>query len=123
MTLPEIHGRLASTALLYIIILTLWAIWSLIRRQDINSNYRGALVVAEVLLLTHGALGLFMFISRAGSLERGYIHILYGVISMLVIPGIFLYTREDEQRLSLLFYIAFLLALGGILVRAMMTGG
>jgi hypothetical protein len=123
MTLVEIHGRLANTAILYIVLMTLWAFWRFIRRQGVDGNYRGALVVAEILLLLQGALGSYLFISSSGALERGYIHILYGVVSALVIPAIFLYTREDENRLSMLVYAALLLFLVGVLFRSIATSG
>ena len=123
MTLNEIHGRLANTAILYIAIMTLWGLWRFIRRQGVDSSYRGALAVAEALLLAQGALGAYLFFSGVGHLERGFMHILYGVVGVLVIPSIFLYTREDEQRLSVLVYVALLLFLVGILFRSVATGG
>ena len=123
MTLAFIHERLANTALLYIGILLLWGIWRFIRRQGVDSNYRGALAVAEVLILAQGVLGLFMYFSGKGVLERPSIHILYGVVGALVIPGVFLFTREDEQRLSVLVYVALLTFLLGILIRSLVTGG
>ena len=122
MTLVDVHGRLATTAILYIVIMTLWGLWRFFRRQGVDGNYRGALLVAEILLLVQGGLGAFLFIG-GGELERGYIHILYGVVSVLAIPAIFLYTREDENRVSVLVYVAVLLFLVGILFRSMATAG
>ncbi|MFC1878845.1 hypothetical protein ACFLZW_02920 [Chloroflexota bacterium] len=123
MTLVEVHGRLATTAMLFIIIMMLWGLWRFIRRQGVDGNFRGALAVAEILLLVQGALGSFLYISGTGALERGYVHILYGVVGALAIPAIFLYTREDENRLSVLVYVAVLLFLVGVLFRSMATSG
>ena len=121
MTLIDVHGRFATTAVLFIAIMILWGFWRFIRRQSVDSNYRGALVVVEILLLVQGALGSFLYISKTGALERGGVHILYGIVGALVIPAIFLYTREDDQRLSNLVYVAVLIFLLGILLRSMVT--
>ena len=123
MSLAEIHARLANTALFYTIILAVWALWRFFRRQSVDSSYWGALVIGEVLFLIQGALGAFLFFSGIGELTRGLIHILYGVVSVLVIPAVFLFTRGDESRRVMLIYGASLLFLMGIIFRSMATGG
>jgi hypothetical protein len=121
MSLIEVHGRLASTGFYYALILALWGLWRFFRKQGMDSSYSGALVIGEVLFLIQAALGAYLWISGVGHLGRG-IHILYGVVSLLVIPGVFLYTRGDEKRRVMLVYGAALLFLVGIIFRAMSTG-
>jgi hypothetical protein len=123
MSLVYVHGRLANTALLYTIVLAAWGLWRFFRRQGVDSSYWGALVIGEVLFLAQGGLGLYMLVSGIGNLAGRYIHILYGVVSVLVIPGVFLFTRGEEQRRAMLIYGVALLFLVGILLRARFTAG
>ncbi len=123
MTLVEVHGKLANTALLYTIILAVWGLWRFFRRQGVESNYWGALVIAEILYVAQAGLGAFLFFSGIGSLAGRYIHILYGVVSVLVVPAIFFYTHGDAKRRAMLIYGVGLLFLIGIILRAMATSG
>ena len=123
MSLIEIHGRLANTALLYTGILALWGLWRFFRRQGVDSSYWGAVMIAEILYLAQAGLGAFIYFTGIGNLAGRSMHILYGVVSVLVIPGIFFYTRGDEQRRVILIYAIGLLFTIGILLRAMSTVG
>ncbi len=123
MGLVEIHGNLANTALLYTIAMALWGLWRYFRQQGVDGNYWGALAIAEVLYVVQGALGAFIFFSGAGNLAGRYIHILYGVVSVLVVPGVFMYTRGDATRRVMLVYSVGFLFLVGIILRSMATAG
>jgi hypothetical protein len=118
MSIVEIHGRLGNTALFYAIILAVWALWRFFRRQGTDSNYWGALVIGELLLLVQGAIGGYIYLSGIGYLERQFMHILYGVVSLLVIPATFAFTRGDDSRRVMLIYGAAQLFLVGIILRA-----
>ena len=122
MYLIEIHSRLANTALLYTVIMAVWGLWRYFRRQQVESNYWGALVIAEILYLVQAVLGAYLYFSRIGRLDRG-VHILYGVVIVLVIPGIFTFTRGRAERRAMLVYGAGFVFLAGIVLRAMSTGG
>ena len=121
MSLIDIHARLANTALYYMVLMALWGLWRYVRKQGVDGSFWGALVIAEVLLLVQAALGAFLWLSGTGQLAGRSIHILYGVVSILVIPGIFLYTRGEEQRRAMLVYALSFLFLVGIVLRAIMT--
>lgn len=123
MTWIEIHGRLANTALLYTGIMALWGFWRYFRRQGVESSYWGALVIAELLYVFQGSLGAFIWLSGAGVPARGGIHVLYGVVSLITLPGVFFYTRGESNRRAMLVYAAALLFLVGIVLRSMSTGG
>ena len=69
MSLADIHGRLANTALLFIAILAAWGLWRMIRKQGVSSSYWGALVIGEVLILLQGALGAYLWL--VGSARTG----------------------------------------------------
>jgi hypothetical protein len=117
-SLVDIHARLGNTAMYYAIIMAVWGLWRFARKQGIDSSYWGALVIAEVLFLVQGAIGVFMWLSQSISVG---IHLLYGVVAVLVIPAVYAYTRGDEQRRAALIYGIALLFLVGIVIRAIAT--
>jgi hypothetical protein len=121
MSIFEIHGRLGNTALLYTAVLAVWALWRYFRRQGMDSSYWGALAIAEVLLLVKGALGGYIYLSGIAHLERSFMHLLYGVVSLLVIPAVFAFTRGDDRRRVMLIYGVALLFLVGVILRAQMV--
>lgn len=120
MSVVEIHARLANTAALYFTILAIWGLWKYFRKEGLNSSYWGALVIAEILILLQSGMGAYMWLIglRPG---RG-IHILYGVVAAIVIPGIYAYTRgEDDRRVMVVYAIALLINVA-LIFRAMTTG-
>ncbi len=120
MSIVDIHARLGNTAVYYLLIMGVWALWRYFRKQGMDSNYWGALVIGEVLLFLQSGLGTYLWLVglRPG---RG-IHILYGIVSLLVIPGLYLFTKGDDKRPVMLIYGITLLFGVGLLLRAIMTG-
>ncbi len=117
-----IHDRLANTVLLYVLLMSLWGFWRFFRKQGMDSGYWGAVVIAEVLILIQGALGLVMRFS--GILPaRGWTHILYGVVAAIALPAVYIFTKGSEGRRDMLIYASAFLFLIGISIRAMATGG
>lgn len=122
MVLVDIHGRLAITTLLYTLALALWAWWRYFRKEGVSSSYWGALVINEILFIAQGVVGAILYLNHLRPLGQG-MHVLYGVIGLLGIPAMFLFTRGSEARRAMLIYGAGLLFMVGIAIRAMMTGG
>jgi hypothetical protein len=123
MTLVTIHDRLANTAILFVIILALWSFWRFFRKQRLDANFRGALIVAEILMLAQAALGLAVAMTgNFAKLERPPMHILYGAVSVLVIPALYLYVKADERYQGMLVYGISLIFLAFIVWRLMVTG-
>lgn len=120
MTLVDVHTRLANTALFFTIIMALWGIWRYFRRQGVDGSYWGALVIAEILYLVQAVIGVSLWLS--GNRPGQIIHLLYGLVSILVVPGVFVYTKGDEQRRAMLIYGISFLFMIGIILRALMTG-
>ncbi len=118
--MTEIHGRLANTALLFIGIMALWGFLRYFRKQGPDPSYFGALLIGEILILVQGALGIYLWLN--GLRPDRPIHVLYGVISALTIPGAYLYTKGREERRDMLIYAAALAFLVGILLRSTQTG-
>jgi hypothetical protein len=123
MTLIEVHGRLANTALIYTAIMALWGLWRFFRHQGVDGAYWGALVIAEVLYIVQSSLGAYLYFTGIGNLTGRGIHILYGVVAVLVAPALFVFTKGDENRRAILVYGVGFLFLIGIVLRAMATAG
>jgi hypothetical protein len=121
MWVVEFHGRLANTALLYTIAMILYSLWRYFRKQVPDGNYWGALAIAEVVYLIQGALGLIVWLTGAGEVERLFVHALYGIVSVMIVPGMFLYSRGRESNKLLIIFSAALLFQMGIIIRGMST--
>ena len=121
MSIVFIHSRLAYTAVFFSIAMALWGIWRYIRKQGIDSSYWGALYICGGLVLVQVVLGTIIWLSGAGHLGEQTIHILYGAVAVLVIPGVFIYTRGEERRRNAAIYGLAFIFLAGILIRAIMT--
>jgi NADH:ubiquinone oxidoreductase subunit 6 (subunit J) len=91
--------------------------------MKVGSSYFGAVVIAEILYVAQALLGSFLFLSGTGDLERPSVHILYGAVVLLTLPGVYIYTRGDESRRTILLYSLAFIFLVGIIFRSMTTGG
>jgi hypothetical protein len=114
-----IHGRLALTAFIYVLIISLWGFWRFFRKQGVSPAYWGALAVGEVLLLAQALLGGYLWI--IGLRPGRDIHLLYGVIVPIMIPGAYLYTKGRDGRPEILIYAAATIIDVGLLMRAIVT--
>jgi len=114
-----LHARLANTALLYFGILAIWGLWRAIRKQGLESSFWGALIIAEILIVVQGAAGAYLWLS--GERPGRWVHILYGVVTALVIPGLYAYTKGESDRRVMLIYAITLLICVGVILRAMST--
>jgi hypothetical protein len=117
-----LHDRLMVTVLLYMLALAAWGLFNYIGGQGISGSYGGALVVGELLLLAEALLGVALLFAGAQPSRFG-IHILYGLVAVLCLPGAFAYTRGRDSRWENLVYATVCLFLAGIAIRARQTGG
>jgi hypothetical protein len=121
MTIIQVHGRLANTALFFTIAMAAWGLWRFFRKQGVDGSYWGALVIAEILYLAQAGLGVFLWLSGMGNLAGQWIHVLYGSVSVLTLPAVFAYTKGDAApRVQLVYGVAFLF-LVGVALRAIGT--
>ena len=121
MSLIFIHNRLSLSILLYVIILCCWGFWGFIRKKEVGSNYWGAMIIAEILILGQGALGLTLYLIGFQP-ERGAMHVLYGIIGTLSLPAAYIITKGRNDRNTLLVYAAVLFLTGVIFIRSIVTG-
>ncbi len=121
MALVEIHTRLANTIVLFCVIMAIWGALRFLRKKGLSGSFWGAMVIAEVLILLQGALGIYLWIMelRPG---RGGIHPLYGVVTALAILFVYVFTKGREDRPEMLMYTVAFLMMIGLALRAMVTG-
>ena len=120
-TLAVLHARLLITILLFFGALSIWGFFSYLRGHSISGSYKGALAIGELLMLAEFVLGVLLLLSGAQP-YRLSIHILYGIVAIIGLPGAFAYTRGRDDRWELLIYVAVCLFLCGIALRALSTG-
>ena len=120
-TLAVLHARLLVTILLFFGALAIWGFFSYLRGQSISGSYKGALAIGELLMLAEFVIGVLLLLSGAQP-YRLSIHILYGIVAIIGLPGAFAYTRGRDDRWELLIYVTVCLFLCGIALRALTTG-
>jgi phosphatidylglycerophosphate synthase len=119
--LTVLHARLLITILLFFGALSIWGFFSYVRGQGVSGSYKGALAIGELLMLAEFILGVILLIG--GELPyRLSIHILYGIVAIMTLPGAFAYTRGRDGRWEQLIYVTVCLFLCGIALRALTTG-
>jgi hypothetical protein len=119
MSFSQIHGQLSTTVILYTVIVGIWGIFEFARKNGVSGSYWGALVIAELLILIQGLLGGYLWFEglRPG---RG-IHVLYGAVTALGIPAIYVFTRGREGRAENLAYGSATLIVALLAFRAVVT--
>lgn len=102
MSLSDVHGQLSTAVVLYTIALGVWGIFNFIRQQGVSESYWGALVIGELLIMAQGLLGGALW-AQGLRPARG-VHVLYGVVTALGIPAVYVYTRGREGQAENLAY-------------------
>ncbi|HEU5101062.1 MAG TPA: hypothetical protein VFU22_18685 [Roseiflexaceae bacterium] len=119
--LDVLHARLLVTILLFFGALTIWGLVGYLRGQGMSGGYKGALAIGELLMLSEFIIGVLLLLSGAQPSRLG-IHILYGIVAIITLPGTFAYTRGRDDRWEQLIYAVVCLFLCGIALRALGTG-
>jgi len=121
MPLNEIHVRLGNSLILFMLACGLWALGLYALKREVSPGYLGALLIGETLALVQGTIGVFLWITVGGPAR--WVHILYGVVSVIMIPFVYFYTGGRTTRREALIYGLLCLLLVGIGLRANFTGG
>ena len=114
----EIHRVLSNTTWLFFFFLGVWGLYRAFRREAVDGSYMGALVIAELLFIIQGILGLIMGLGPASFDE---IHVLYGVFGIVFLPFIYFYQRGDDSNRAQWVYAFATLFMFGIALRAIQT--
>jgi hypothetical protein len=102
MSLDSVHGFLSDAIVLYTLVLGIWGLSSFALGQGISEAYWIALVLGELLVMTQGMLGAFLW-SQGQQPAQGA-HVLYGAAPALGIPAVYIVTRGREGRRETLAY-------------------
>jgi hypothetical protein len=122
MTLAQIHWGLARASVIFSLVIGLYSLWYFVRQQKIGESFWGTLVVGELLYLAQGAVGMLLYLGgRGAALPRPAVHILYGILLVIVLPGAYAYTRGQDDRRTALAYGLAGLFLAGVALRAITT--
>jgi hypothetical protein len=118
-SIRSIHGNLATTVMLFNVILAVWGLIKFFRGgQRVDGSYGGALALSPVLGAVQMSLGLLLVFSGVGLGAARLVHYLYGVLVVINIPATFALTRGRDDRGMLLIYAMILLFTAGCGARA-----
>ena len=120
MTLTQLHDGLANSATIFVLVLAVWALALRVLSRGLGASWYGAAVVGESMIIVQGAIGALMYIQGLGAmLPRPFIHILYGIVAVITLPGAYSYlTGIEDERLRTLIMALICFFLWGILRRA-----
>ncbi|MEK7276220.1 MAG: hypothetical protein AAB427_02620, partial [Chloroflexota bacterium] len=121
MTLTFVHERLANVGLIYSLAVGAWALYLAFTKRGLTSSFWGALVINELIFIAQGVVGATMWIEGLRP-ARG-VHILYGILSVIVLPSAFAFTKGGATRREAATYGLICLFLAGVALRAATTGG
>ncbi len=119
MSIVEVHARLGDGIILIYLVLAIWGVVRFARRQGVSESYWVALVIAELVILTQGGLGIYLLYGGIRSAQG--LHVLYGFVSPLTTPAVYVFTRGREGRSEMLAYSVLALATVGLVVGAIST--
>src|SRR5262245_56873001 len=123
MSVPLIHGFVANAVNIFSLLIALYAALKYIRKQDLSSDFWGAVAIGEGLMVIQALLGIIMMVAD-GMFPRQWVHLLYGAVAALTWPAMYTFTRGkmSPQREALVWMIVSAL-LFGVTLRARATGG
>jgi hypothetical protein len=120
MFLEDLHCRIALSTLFFAFALGAWGAVNFVMVRRVNSNFLGALVIGEILVLIQGVLGLVLVVT--GRWPADGLHFLYGVTIAIAWPGVYTYTHAETSRRVMGIYAIVSFFMFGLAIRAMMTG-
>jgi heme A synthase len=118
--LIQVHNGLANACLIFSLLIAGYSLLIFIRNQSLTPGFFGALVIAELLFLAQAIVGVILSF-QGGEPARGWVHYLYGVVTIISLPGLYAITRGRDSRLEALYYFALSIFLAGIALRATET--
>ncbi len=119
MSLTQVHSALANACLIFSLIIAGYGFILYLRRGGVESNYWGTLAAGELLFVAQGVVGVILF--AIGLRPAQWVHILYGVVLVITLPGTYALTRGRDARREAIIYAIIGLFLAGVTLRAMST--
>lgn len=117
-----LHNRIGNAAPLFMALLGVLNLINYARGRGLDSGMIGAIVIGEIMMIVMAGLGMTLFIAL-NRINSPDIHFLYGSLSVIFLPGLWLYTRgETDRRASLIWGLAGFFMMG-LTLRAIGTAG
>ena len=116
-----VHDRLSISLLLFMAVLGAWGILAFIRGETLSGSLAGAFVIGQGLIVVQILAGVALVVAGAAPAEST--HYLYGATAILVLPFVWSFLRDRDQRKALLLYSVLALFIAGLAVRGITTGG
>lgn len=116
----QLHSRLQLTLSALLALLVLWGLvcaW----RSRVGQGYLAALWVAQLLIGAQCLLGVLLLAGNLGAAGSLALHIVYGIVALLCLPGAFAYNRGRTGRWEALVFATVSLFLLGVVIRAFET--
>lgn len=114
----SLHGRVALAIVLYLSAVGVWGFVLGVRGSGPTPNFIGALVIAEVVAVAQGLLGIVLLFSRSPSQP---LHILYGFALAVSLPMAATFVRKREPRAAAFAFGFIALFAAGLAIRGMTT--
>jgi hypothetical protein len=119
-TVLWLHERVGNAAPLFMALVGLLSLINYFRGVGLDGNIIGAIIIGEIMMLAQTALGLSLLL--AGGLYPGRgIHFLYGSLTVLFFPGLWVYTHGETSRRASLIWAVGGLFMMGLTLRAIGT--
>jgi hypothetical protein len=119
--LNSIHRSLSTAMFLFSALSGGWGLWTYLRRRSVTASYWGILACLELLAVAQGLVGVTLLLS--GVQPARFVHILYGLVAVVTLPGTYGFTRGRDDRQMALTYSLICLFLLGVALRAASTAG
>ncbi len=115
----QIHIGLARASVIFSLIIGVYGLWRYFRNSGVSQDFWGVLAAGEVLYLAQAVVGVVMV--SLGLRPGRWVHYLYGLLSVITLPGAFSFMRGREGRREVLIYALIGLFMAGVSLRAMDT--
>jgi hypothetical protein len=119
MSLVQIHIGLARAAVIFSLMIGVYGFWRYFRKEGVSQDYWGVLAAGELLYLAQAVVGVVMLVM--GLRPSRWAHFLYGILSIITLPGAFAFMRGRDGRREVLIYALIGLFMAGVSLRAIGT--
>lgn len=101
-----VHEGLSRTTLLLTGIVGFWALYAAIRQLPLSGHWFGTAVVCEAVIVAQVVVGVMLWADYGGSLPRPFLHVLYGIVSIVALPAMYGYLSRNPDSRALAYGMA-----------------
>jgi hypothetical protein len=120
--MADVHGLLARVVLVLVVVIAAWSVVLVAGRRPIRPTLVGGLAWIVILVAATGLLGIAS--AAAAGWPGDPLHIVYGVLAALVLPGAWVIARgRPEPRRTVLVLAVASVVQVILVIRLFQTGG